>query len=106
MKKRGIKSLEDVASGKISAETYFLKEKEKYLQEIEVLRSQLVDKKDVTELAMENQRLNEEIRTYVYVITVKILALQADSLAGSFTLFAKCLATVLLSSTNQTTITY
>ncbi|KAK6141903.1 hypothetical protein DH2020_024352 [Rehmannia glutinosa] len=37
----GIKRLEAVASGKISAEIHLLKEKEEYLKEIEVLRAQV-----------------------------------------------------------------
>ncbi|KAL1831052.1 hypothetical protein ACET3Z_000703 [Daucus carota] len=58
----GIKRLEDLASGKISAETHLLKEKEEYLQEIEMLRSQVDKNQDVTKFAMENLRLKEEIR--------------------------------------------
>ncbi|KAE9463334.1 hypothetical protein C3L33_04769, partial [Rhododendron williamsianum] len=42
----GIKRLEAVASGKISAETHLLKEKEEHLKEIEVLRSQLLEALD------------------------------------------------------------
>lgn len=71
----GIKRLEDLASGKISAETHLLKEKEEYLQEIEMLRSQVDKNQDVTKFAMENLRLKEEIRRYVNIITVKILVL-------------------------------
>ncbi|KAF3439497.1 hypothetical protein FNV43_RR17775 [Rhamnella rubrinervis] len=58
----GIKRLEAVASGKISAETHFLKEKEEHLQEIEVLRTQVNRNQEVTRFAMENLRLKEEIR--------------------------------------------
>lgn len=61
----GIKRLEDLASGKISAEIHLLKEKEEHLQEIEVLRSQVDKNQDVTKFAMENLRLKEEIRRYV-----------------------------------------
>lgn len=64
----GIKRLEDLASGKISAETHLLKEKEEYLQEIEVLRSQVDKTQDVTKFAMENLRLKEEIRRYICVM--------------------------------------
>lgn len=71
----GIKRLEDLASGKISAETHLLKEKEEYLQEIEMLRTQVDKNQDVTKFAMENLRLKEEIRRYVNIITVKILVL-------------------------------
>lgn len=66
----GIKRLEDLASGKISAETHLLKEKEEYLQEIEVLRSQVDKNQDVTKFAMENLRLKEEIRRYVQGHTI------------------------------------
>ncbi|KAL5763630.1 hypothetical protein ACOSQ2_016224 [Xanthoceras sorbifolium] len=58
----GIKRLEAVVSGKISAETHLLKEKEEYLKEIEVLRSQVDRNQEVTRFAMENLRLKEEIR--------------------------------------------
>nr|XP_011461802.1 PREDICTED: phragmoplast orienting kinesin-1 isoform X2 [Fragaria vesca subsp. vesca] len=58
----GIKRLEVVASGKISAETHLLKEKEEHLKEIEVLRSQVDRSQEVTRFAMENLRLKEEIR--------------------------------------------
>ncbi|GMG98384.1 hypothetical protein Nepgr_000224 [Nepenthes gracilis] len=58
----GIKRLEAMASGKISAETHFLKEKEEHLKEIEVLRAQVDRNQEVTRFAMENLRLKEEIR--------------------------------------------
>nr|QWT43325.1 kinesin-like protein KIN12D [Citrullus lanatus] len=58
----GIKRLEAVASGKISAETHLLKEKEEHLKEIEVLRNQVDRNQEVTRFAMENLRLKEEIR--------------------------------------------
>lgn len=58
----GIKRLEAVASGKISAETHLLKEKEEHLKEIEVLRSQVDRNQEVTRFAMENLRLKEEIK--------------------------------------------
>ena len=58
----GIKRLEAVASGKISAETHLLKEKEEHLKEIEVLRTQVNRNQEVTRFAMENLRLKEEIR--------------------------------------------
>ncbi|CAH9070693.1 unnamed protein product [Cuscuta europaea] len=57
-----IKRLESVASGKISAETHLLKEKEEHLKEIEVLRNQVDRNQEVTRFAMENLRLKEEIR--------------------------------------------
>ncbi|XP_015873167.3 kinesin-like protein KIN-12E [Ziziphus jujuba] len=58
----GIKRLEAVASGKISAETHLLKEKEEHLKEIEVLRTQVNRNQEVTRFAMENLSLKEEIR--------------------------------------------
>ncbi|KNA12210.1 hypothetical protein SOVF_127820 [Spinacia oleracea] len=58
----GIKRLEAVASGKISAETHLLKEKEEHLKEIEVLRAQVNKNQEVARFAMENLRLKEEIR--------------------------------------------
>ncbi|OAY52171.1 kinesin-like protein KIN-12E [Manihot esculenta] len=58
----GIKRLEAVASGKISAETHLLKEKEEHLKEIEVLRTQVDRNQEVTRFAMENLQLKEEIR--------------------------------------------
>ncbi|KAI4322505.1 hypothetical protein L6164_022193 [Bauhinia variegata] len=58
----GIKRLEAVVSGKISAETHLLKEKEEHLKEIEVLRAQVDRNQEVTKFAMENLRLKEEIR--------------------------------------------
>lgn len=64
----GIKRLEVVASGKISAETHLLKEKEEHLKEIEVLRSQVDRSQEVTRFAMENLRLKEEIRRYVVIL--------------------------------------
>ncbi|KAJ9698949.1 hypothetical protein PVL29_007831 [Vitis rotundifolia] len=58
----GLKRLEAVASGKISAEAHLLKEKEEHLKEIEVLRMQVDRNQEVTRFAMENLRLKEEIR--------------------------------------------
>ncbi|XP_057782073.1 kinesin-like protein KIN-12E [Salvia miltiorrhiza] len=58
----GIKRLESVASGKISAETHLLKEREEHLKVIEVLRAQVDRNQEVTRFAMENLRLKEEIR--------------------------------------------
>ncbi|KAL8483435.1 hypothetical protein ACS0TY_026218 [Phlomoides rotata] len=58
----GMKRLEAVASGKISAEFHLLKEREEHLKEIEVLRAQVDRNQEVTRFAMENLRLKEEIR--------------------------------------------
>ncbi|CAL0332163.1 unnamed protein product [Lupinus luteus] len=58
----GIKRLEAVASGKISAETYLLNEKEEHLKEIALLRGHVDRNQEVTRFAMENLQLKEEIR--------------------------------------------
>ncbi|KAI7984692.1 Kinesin-like protein KIN-12E [Camellia lanceoleosa] len=58
----GIKRLEAVASGKISAEAHLLQEKEEYLKEIDVIRTQVDRNQEVTRFAMENLKLKEEIR--------------------------------------------
>lgn len=60
----GLKRLEAVASGKLSAEAHLLKEKEEHLKEIEVLRTQVDRNQEATRFAMENLRLKEEIRRY------------------------------------------
>ncbi|KAE8734813.1 putative ubiquitin ligase protein cop1 [Hibiscus syriacus] len=68
----GIRRLEAVASGKMSAGTHLLQEKEEYLKEIEVLRAQVDRNQEVTRFALENLRLKEEIRRHVHLI-LKIL---------------------------------
>ncbi|TXG73496.1 hypothetical protein EZV62_002075 [Acer yangbiense] len=77
----GIKRLEAVASGKITAETHLLKEKEEYLKEIEVLRSRVDRNQEVTRFAMENLRLKEEIRRHLLEALDWKLMNEADSLA-------------------------
>ncbi|XVE59693.1 hypothetical protein DITRI_Ditri05aG0066500 [Diplodiscus trichospermus] len=69
----GVKRLEAVASGKISAETHLLQEKDEYLKEIEVLRAQVDRNQEVTRFAMENLRLKEEIRRHVLLMQLWIL---------------------------------
>ncbi|GFP97182.1 phragmoplast orienting kinesin 2 [Phtheirospermum japonicum] len=64
----GIKRLESVASGKLSAETHLQKEREEHLKEIEVLRGQVDRNQEVTRFAMENLRLKEEIRRQVFAV--------------------------------------
>ncbi|KAI5412598.1 Kinesin-like protein KIN-12E, variant 3 [Lathyrus oleraceus] len=54
--------LEAVASGKISAETHLLLEKEEHLKEIEVLQAKVDRSQDVTRFALENLQLSEEIK--------------------------------------------
>ena len=46
-----IKRLEAVVSGRISAETHLLKEKEEYLKEIDVLQTQVKRNQEVTKFA-------------------------------------------------------
>ncbi|KAL0390706.1 UNVERIFIED_CONTAM: Kinesin-like protein KIN-12E [Sesamum calycinum] len=65
----GIKRLEAVAAGKISAEAHLLKEREEHLKEIEVLRAQVDRNQEVTRFAMENLRLKEEIRRQVFAFS-------------------------------------
>ncbi|KAG6737204.1 hypothetical protein POTOM_059752 [Populus tomentosa] len=62
----GVKRLEAVAAGKISAETHLLKEKEEHLKEIEVWRTQVDRNQEVTRFATENLRLKEEIRRHAF----------------------------------------
>ncbi|KAM1394198.1 hypothetical protein ACFX2F_030277 [Malus domestica] len=62
----GIKRLEAVACGKISAEAHLLKEKEEHLKEIEVLRAQVDRNQEVTRLKSfyeegERDIMNEQI---------------------------------------------
>ncbi|KAL1192827.1 Kinesin-like protein KIN-12E [Cardamine amara subsp. amara] len=57
-----IKSLQGVASGKISVEAHLQKEKFDLMKEIEVLRAQVDRNQEVTKFATENLRLKEEIR--------------------------------------------
>ncbi|KAF5188619.1 Kinesin-like protein kin-12e [Thalictrum thalictroides] len=62
----GIKRLEAVASGKISAEAHLLQEKEEYLKEIEALRNQFDRNQEVTRLKSfyeegERERMSEQV---------------------------------------------
>ncbi|XP_062212428.1 kinesin-like protein KIN-12G [Phragmites australis] len=57
-----IKRLEQVTSGKLSAEAHLLQEKEELVKELEVLRSQLDRNPEITKFAMENLQLKEELR--------------------------------------------
>ncbi|XP_066386122.1 kinesin-like protein KIN-12G [Miscanthus floridulus] len=57
-----IKRLEQVASGKLSAEAHLLQEKENLVKELEVLRGQLDRNPEITKFAMENLQLKEELR--------------------------------------------
>ncbi|KFK32321.1 hypothetical protein AALP_AA6G226600 [Arabis alpina] len=57
-----IKSLQGLASGKITVEAHLQKEKDDLLKEIEVLRAQVDRNQEVTKFATENLRLKEEIR--------------------------------------------
>uniref|UniRef100_A0ACD5WAD4 Uncharacterized protein n=1 Tax=Avena sativa TaxID=4498 RepID=A0ACD5WAD4_AVESA len=57
-----IKRLEQLASGKLSAEAHLLQEKEDLVKEIEALRSQLERNPEITRFAMENLQLKEDLR--------------------------------------------
>ncbi|KAG8098161.1 hypothetical protein GUJ93_ZPchr0013g37896 [Zizania palustris] len=57
-----IKRLEQVASGKLSAEAHLLQEKEDLVKEIDALRGLLDRNPEVTRFAMENLQLKEELR--------------------------------------------
>ncbi|XP_066330493.1 kinesin-like protein KIN-12G isoform X2 [Miscanthus floridulus] len=57
-----IKRLEQVASGKLSAEAHLLQEKENLVKELELLRGQLDRNPEITKFAMENLQLKEELR--------------------------------------------
>ncbi|TVU44997.1 hypothetical protein EJB05_04463 [Eragrostis curvula] len=57
-----IKRLEQVASGKLSAEAHLLREKEDLKNELEALRSQLDRNPEITKFAMENLQLKEDLR--------------------------------------------
>ncbi|CAN6322593.1 unnamed protein product [Urochloa humidicola] len=57
-----IKRLEQVASGKLSAEAHLLQEKENLVKELQIMRSQLDRNPEVTKFAMENLQLKEELR--------------------------------------------
>lgn len=88
-----IKSLQGVASGKISVEAHLQKEKADLMKEIEVLRAQVDRNQEVTKFATENLRLKEEIRRqgslkipyfssaiYIFTIMVKLsLTTQIES---------------------------
>jgi kinesin family protein 15 len=64
-----IKRLEQVASGKLSAEAHLLQEKENLVKELEVLRSQLDRNPEITKFAMENLQLKEELRRLALLLT-------------------------------------
>ena len=57
-----IKRLEQLASGKLSAEAHLLQEKETLVKEIEALQSQLERNPEITRFAMENLQLKEDLR--------------------------------------------
>ncbi|CAM0876271.1 unnamed protein product [Alopecurus aequalis] len=57
-----IKRLEQLASGKLSAEAHLLQEKESLVKEIEALQSQLERNPEITRFAMENLQLKEDLR--------------------------------------------
>uniref|UniRef100_A0A0D9ZD74 Kinesin motor domain-containing protein n=1 Tax=Oryza glumipatula TaxID=40148 RepID=A0A0D9ZD74_9ORYZ len=57
-----IKRLEQVTSGKLSAESHLLQEKEDLVKEVDALRGLLDRNPEVTRFAMENLQLKEDIR--------------------------------------------
>uniref|UniRef100_A0A0E0KJ24 Kinesin motor domain-containing protein n=1 Tax=Oryza punctata TaxID=4537 RepID=A0A0E0KJ24_ORYPU len=57
-----IKRLEQVTSGKLSAEAHLLQEKEDLVKEVDALRGLLDRNPEVTRFAMENLQLKEDIR--------------------------------------------
>lgn len=67
-----IKRLEQVASGKLSAEAHLLQEKENLAKELEVLRNQLDHNPEITKFAMENLQLKEELRRFASLLTLVI----------------------------------
>lgn len=64
-REEGIRRLQSVASGKLSAEAHLLQEKEELLKEIELLRNQVDRNPEVTRFALENLQLKEELRRFV-----------------------------------------
>lgn len=63
-----IKRLEQVASGKLSAESHLLQEKENLVKEMDALRSQLERNPEITRFAMENLQLKEDLRRLQSVV--------------------------------------
>ncbi|XP_078437398.1 kinesin-like protein KIN-12G [Wolffia australiana] len=61
-REEGIKRLQAVAANKLSAESHLLQEKEELQKEIDLLRSLVDCNPKVTQFAMENLRLKEELR--------------------------------------------
>ncbi|MQM03239.1 hypothetical protein Taro_036014 [Colocasia esculenta] len=72
-REEGIKRLEAVASGKLSAESHLLQEKEEFLKEIEVLRNQVDRNPEVTRFAMENLREREMMNEQITALQEKLL---------------------------------
>jgi kinesin family member 15 len=69
-----IRRLEQVASGKLSAEAHFLQEKEDLMKELEVLQGQLDRNPEITKFAMENLQLKEDLRRLAISIAVNSLS--------------------------------
>ena len=79
-----IKRLEQVASGKLSAEAHLLQEKENLVKELELLRGQLDRNPEITKFAMENLQLKEELRR------LALLSILWCSLNGCGLIFFLC----------------
>lgn len=72
-REEGIKRLQAVNSGKLSAEAHLLQEREELLKEIEVLRNQVDRNPEVTRFAMENLQLKEELRRCALYSSFRLL---------------------------------
>ena len=74
-REEGIKRLQAINSGKLSAESHLLQEREELMKEIEVLRNQVDRNPEVTRFAMENLQLKEELKrcalySFFFVLSV------------------------------------
>ena len=69
-REEGIKRLQAVVAGKLSADSHLVQEKEELLKEIEILRAQVDCNPKVTSFAMENLRLKEQVRRHVLIFRV------------------------------------
>ena len=61
-----IKRLESAVAGLTPTDTYLLQEKDSLLEEVQILRNRLERNPEVTRFAMENIRLLEDLRRFVF----------------------------------------
>ena len=61
-----IKRLESAVAGLTPTDTYLLQEKNSLLEEVQILRNRLERNPEVTRFAMENIRLLEDLRRFVF----------------------------------------